>query len=190
LPGLCNHDRVPTTPPVLAIAGAAGSGKSTLADAVAAALGAPVVRLDDCYHTDPGRAPSVARYDGPGRVVNFSDPASIDLAEVDRRLGVRRGLTIVEGIFALTLDTVRSAARWTVFVDTPPDVSIARKTLRKIGEGRDPRLVLRGHLEHGHAAHARHIAPARAHAGLVVDGMRPTAELSAEVCRYVAGRTP
>ncbi|WP_327002000.1 hypothetical protein OHA72_43805 [Dactylosporangium sp. NBC_01737] len=183
---------MPTTPPVLAIAGAAGSGKSTLADAVAAALGAPVVRLDDCYHTDPGLAPSVARYDGPGRVVNFSDPASIDLAKVRHHLEAQPGpaLVIVEGIFALTLDAVRSAARWTVFVDTPPDVSIARKTLRKIGEGRDPCLVLRGYLEHGHAAYARHIAPARAHAGLVVDGLRPPAELSAEVCRYVAEGAP
>jgi uridine kinase len=177
-----------TAPLILAIAGAAGSRKSTLADAVGAALPAPVVRLDDCYHTDPGPAPSLARYDGPGRVVDFSDPRSIDLAKVRQHLEDRRGpaVVIVEGIFALTLDAVRSAARWTVFVDTPPDVSIARKTLRRIDEGRDPRLVLRGYLEHGRAAFAQHIAPARQHAGLVLDGLRPAAELSAEVCRHIA----
>jgi uridine kinase len=173
-------------PSILAIAGAAGSGKSSLADAVAVALRAPVVRLDDCYHTDPARAPSVARYGGPGRVVDFSDPASIDLAKVRHHLEGRRGLTVVEGIFALTLEAVRAAARWCVFVDTPPDVSIARKTLRRIGEGGDAGLVLRGYLEHGRGAYARHIAPSREHAGLVLDGMRPTAELSAEVCRHVA----
>jgi uridine kinase len=173
-------------PPVLAIAGAAGSGKSTLA----AALDAPIVSLDDCYHTDPGHAPSLPRYDGPGRVVNLSDPASIDVALVRHRLDACRDadLVIVEGIFALTLDAVRAAARWTVFVDTPADISIARKTLRKIGEGRDAGLVLRGYLEHGHAAYVRHIAPARHHADLVLDGTRPTTELRAAVRQYLTTR--
>lgn len=174
------------SPPVLAIAGAAGSGKSTLADA----LGAPVVRLDDCYHTDPSLAPSVARYDGPGRVVDFSDPAAIDLARVRHRIDACRGadLVVVEGTFALTIDAVRAAARWTVFLDTPPDVSIARKTLRRIGEGRDPGLVLRGYLERGRAAYVRHIAPARDQAGLILDGTRPTAALCDAVCRHITRR--
>ncbi len=143
--------------PVLAIAGAAGSGKSTLADALDAALGVPVVRLDDCYHTDPAVAPSVARYDGDGRVVYFSDPDAIDLGRVHAAVAAHggAGLVVVEGIFALTVDAVRAAARWTVYLDTPPDVSIARKTLRKIGEGRDAGLVLRGFLEHGRAAGRR-----------------------------------
>ncbi|MEV4510266.1 hypothetical protein AB0K00_15030 [Dactylosporangium sp. NPDC049525] len=183
---------MPPSPPILAVGGAAGSGKSTLADAVAVALRVPVVRLDDCYHTDPGVAPSLPRYDGPGRVVDFSDPDAIDLGRVRAAVAAVAGadLIIVEGIFALTLDAVRAAARWTIFVDTPPDVSIARKTLRKIGEGRDAGLVLRGYLEHGRAAYVRHIAPAGRRAGLILDGTRSTTALCAEVCQHLQTRLP
>ncbi|MET7426740.1 hypothetical protein [Dactylosporangium sp. NPDC005555] len=155
---------------VLALGGPAGSGKTS----IAALLGAPVVHLDDCYHDDPALAPSLPRYDAPGRVVNFSDPAAIDPDRLRRRLAPHRDapLVVVEGIFALALPSL-ATARWKVYVDTPPDVAIARKTLRKISEGRDPALVLRGYLEHGRGAYITHIAPTRHLADLIIDGTAP-----------------
>ncbi|MFF5229887.1 uridine kinase [Dactylosporangium sp. NPDC000521] len=149
----------------------------------------PVIRLDDCYHTDPALAPSLPRYEGPGRVVNFSDPAAIDLARLRHHLAghtdAGAATVIVEGIFALTLPPLRAAARWKVYVDTPPDISIARKTLRKLAEGRDPALVLRGYLEHGRAAYITHIAPGTHIADLVVDGTAAVAEAASVVVRHV-----
>ncbi|MGI5175475.1 uridine kinase family protein [Dactylosporangium sp. CA-152071] len=147
----------------------------------------PVIRLDDCYHTDPALAPALPRYDGPGRVVNFSDPAAIDPGRLRRYPAEHSdgALVIVEGIFALTLPQLRAAARWKVYIDTPPDISIARKTLRRIAEGRDPALTLRGYLEHGRAAYLTHIAPGRHVADLVVDGTAAVAEAASVIVRHV-----
>ena len=38
----------------------------------------PQVHFDDRYHHDPDLTPSKPAFDGIGRIVNFSDSASID----------------------------------------------------------------------------------------------------------------
>jgi len=168
------------TLPLLALAGGAGSGKSTIARELAAQVpGIGLIHLDDCYHHDPALAPSVPAFDGSGRIVNFSDPASIDPARVDAAIARHQAaaVIVVEGTFALALTDIRDRARWCTYVDTPADIRIARKTLRKIDEGRDPRHVLRGYLEQGRRAHERHIAPTRMRADLILDGTEPVADL-------------
>lgn len=72
-----------TTGVGLLIGGGAGSGKTALARALADAVPGPaLVHLDSCYHRDPDLAPSVPRFDGPGRVVDFSDPLALDSARI------------------------------------------------------------------------------------------------------------
>jgi uridine kinase len=131
------------------------------------------------YHHDPNLAPSVLAFDGTGRIVNFSDPASIDPRRVEEAIACHKSaeLIVVEGIFALALTHVRERARWSAYVDTPADIRIARKTLRKLDEGRDLRHVLRGYLEQGRQAHERHIAPTRLRADLLLDGTEPVTDL-------------
>jgi uridine kinase len=168
------------TLPLLALAGGAGSGKSTIARELAAQVpGIGLVHLDDCYHHDPGLAPSVPAFDGSGRIVNFSDPASIDPARVEAAIARHAGaaVIVVEGTFALALTHVHARARWSAYVDAPADIRITRKTLRKLDEDRDPRHVLRGYLEQGRRAHERHVAPTRLRADLVLDGTEPVADL-------------
>ncbi|MGW1037378.1 hypothetical protein ACWD4Z_34955, partial [Streptomyces antibioticus] len=67
-------------------------------------------------------------------------------------------------------------------VDTPDDIRLARKILRKIEMQRqDPRLSLRNYLQTGRDRHAVHVAPSRAAADLVVDGTASEAEMLAAV---------
>lgn len=166
--------------PVLALAGGSGSGKTTLARALAHATpGSAVLHLDLCFHTDPAAAPTVPAFEGSGRVVDFSDPRSIDetrvQAEIARHSQAR--LLIIEGTFALALPYIRQRARWTAYVDAPADIRIVRKALRKIREGKDPETTLRGYLEQSRAAHDRHVEPSRTTADLVLDGTAPTDDL-------------
>ncbi|WP_329136123.1 hypothetical protein OG552_23800 [Streptomyces sp. NBC_01476] len=169
-------------PPMPALAGGAGSGKSTLAVALAEARpGAYVVHLDDYYHHDPDRAPSVPVIGGPGRTVDYSDPGAMDLDRIDAAIGdAPRDATfvVVEGTFALALPTVRDRARWTAFVDTPADVRIVRKALRKLDQDSEAaRRSLAGYLLRGRDAHELHVAPGAHSADLVLDGMKPTPDL-------------
>ena len=169
------------TPPVLALAGGAGAGKTTLARALVAQVpGTRILHLDDCYHTDPRRGPTVPRFDGNGRVLDRSDPRSIDPDRATAALGeyatADPPLIIVEGMFALTLPYLRDHIRWRAYLDIPADVRLARKLLRKIDEGSNPGHFLRGYLERAREAHERHVAPARAEADLVLHVSQPTGQ--------------
>lgn len=171
--------------PVLALGGGAGSGKTTLADEVSRALpGTRVVHLDNCFHAAPGRAPVIPAIKGAGFVINYSDPQSLDWDRVQEALDMAvrpdTRLLLVEGTFAL-LPPLRSLAHRSVYVDTPADLRLARKTLRKISDGADPEISLRGYFAHGRDGYARHVAPLQATAELVLDGTLPTCELVRQV---------
>lgn len=152
-------------PPLLVIGGPAGAGKSSIAAAVAERLGAPVVGLADS---------------------NGDDQHSVDLAGLQRRLDEHEEapLVVVEGVYALALPPIRWAARWTVYLDTPLDISLARRAL-----GRDdPRAVLHAYLDGGRDAHARLVAPGRQLADLVVDGAERLPEIAARIHDFVTRR--
>ncbi|WP_329130904.1 hypothetical protein OG552_08640 [Streptomyces sp. NBC_01476] len=161
--------------PVLAVAGGTASGKSTLADALA--LHHPesvgLIHLDDFY--DPLRGVRTRSASG-AEILDWNHPGSIDegavAAAVDAMTsGGRYRLVVVEGLFALTLAPVVARATWRVYVDTPDDIRLARKILRKIEiQQQDPALSLRNYLASGRERHFAHVAPSRALADLVVDG--------------------
>ncbi|MEU1539939.1 hypothetical protein ABZ461_17815 [Actinacidiphila glaucinigra] len=179
---------------VLAVAGGTASGKSTLAEALS--LQCPesiaLVHLDDYYVPahDPLRGVWTVSAGGHA-ILDWNHPGSIDEAAVSAaidmalaRPGVR--LVVVEGLFALTLPSVRERADWRVYVDAPDDVRLARKILRKIEVQRqDPRLSLLNYLQSGRDRHAAHVAPSRAVADLVVDGTREGPEMLAVVLGLV-----
>jgi uridine kinase len=165
---------------VLAVAGGTASGKSTLADALVRHHPETVrlVRLDDFYVPahDPLRGVRTVSATG-AEILDWNHPGSIDQTAVadaiDAVVAVpgRTRLVVVEGLFALTLPVVTARATWRVYVDTPDDIRLARKILRKIEVQRqDPALSLRNYLMTGRERHAAHVAPSRAVADLVVDG--------------------
>ncbi|MFD3970356.1 uridine kinase [Streptomyces cyaneofuscatus] len=172
----------PDAPPrnLLALAGGAGSGKTTLAQSLAGSRSTTVLlHLDRLFHTQADRAPSVPNLNGTGRVIDFSDPRSIDWDRVRQVIHATSDdeLLVVEGTFALD-EQIRRIARWTVYLDTPADLRLARKTLRKIDAGADPRVGLLGYLARGRDGHHEHVAPIKHRADLVLDGTLPVKELT------------
>ncbi|MGW4229444.1 hypothetical protein ACWEF9_09170 [Streptomyces sp. NPDC004980] len=113
-------------------------------------------------------------------MIDYSDPQSLDWSRVQTAINAAvypdTRLLVIEGTFAL-LPALRSLARWSSYVDAPADLRLARKTLRKIGEGADPEISLRGYLTHGRTGHAQHVAPTQSKADLTLDGSRTTDEL-------------
>ncbi|MGV9275662.1 uridine kinase family protein [Streptomyces griseosporeus] len=183
-----------TGAPVLLIGGGAGSGKSELAKGLAAAdPGLAVVHLDDFYHSDPDAGVTVEKLDGTGLVLDRAHPGSLDLgralAAVDRARAARA--VVVEGVFALCFPDLRKRAALSVYVDTPDDVRLARKMLRKLQAGEpDAVLMLRNYLHFSRPRHATHIAPTRRHADLVLDGLEPVPGLVAATAAAFAADTP
>ncbi|CAG6395727.1 hypothetical protein NMG29_19615 [Streptomyces cocklensis] len=180
--------------PVLAVAGGTASGKSTLADALA--LHHPdtvgLIHLDDFYVPahDPLRGVRTLSATG-AETLDWNHPGSIDetavTAAIDAAAGSgRHRLVVVEGLFALTLPAVAARAAWRVYVDTPDDIRLARKILRKIEVQRqDPRVSLLNYLASGRERHAAHVAPSRSLADLVVDGTADEYTMIAEVLTLI-----
>ncbi|MFD0428067.1 uridine kinase [Streptomyces zhihengii] len=174
---------------VLAVAGGTASGKSTLAEALS--LECPdtvaLIHLDDYYVPahDPCEVWTVSA--SGHSILDWNHPGSIDETAVTDAIDaalLRPGvlLVVVEGLFALTLPSVVRRAAWRVYVDTPDDIRLARKILRKIeAQRQDPLLSLRNYLQTGRDRHAAHVAPSRAAADLVVDGTASEAEMLAAV---------
>ena len=180
-------------PPVLiAITGGSGSGKTTLATALANRLGPErclIVSDDDYYRGRPQGQP----FD-PDRF-NFDDPASKDLdmlaehlralragavverpkydmrthARLDQTVAVApKPYIIVEGIHVLCGPSAGDFDL-TVFVETPPDVRLARRVLRDIAQrGRPGEEVVRRYIEFVRPSHLAHTEPCGARAHLVV----------------------
>lgn len=172
--------------PVLAVAGGTASGKSTLAEELVRHDPETVglIHLDDFYVPahDPVRGVRTRSASGAD-TLDWNHPGSIDegaaVAAVDALAsGGRHRLIVVEGLFALTLPAVVARATWRVYVDTPDDIRLARKLLRKIDVlGQDPRLSLLNYLLSGRERHAEYVAPSRARAHLVLDGTADAASM-------------
>lgn len=180
--------------PVLAVAGGTASGKSTLAEALALhrpdAVG--LIHLDDFYVPahDPLRGVRTLSATG-AETLDWNHPGSIDetavAAAIDAAAGSgRHRLVVVEGLFALALPAVAARADWRVYVDTPDDIRLARKILRKIEVQRqDPGVSLRNYLSHGRERHAEYVAPSRSRADLVLDGTAPEPDLLTAVMQLI-----
>ncbi|MFI9772186.1 hypothetical protein ACIHJG_35790 [Streptomyces sp. NPDC052415] len=143
-----------------------------------------LIHLDDFYVPahDPQRGIRTLSATG-AETLDWNHPGSIDeeaaAAAVDTAVtSGNHQMVLVEGLFALILPKVAVRATWRVYVDTPDDVRLARKLLRKIEtQHQDPRISLRNYLLTGRERHAEHVAPSRYLADLVLDGTMPTEHL-------------
>ncbi|MFF7889431.1 uridine kinase [Streptomyces sp. NPDC020794] len=168
---------------ILCIGGAAGSGKTTVARSLLeSAPGATLLMLDKFYFEDPSLAPTVTdRRSGRG-IVDKGDPRSICWQKVSEEIGQvkwRAKLVIVEGIFSLT-PLMPDLGQTRVYLDTPVDVSLARKILRKVRDQNEPaEQVVLNYLERGRDTFLQHIQPTASRADLVLDGTLP--------CKFLVG---
>lgn len=179
-------------PILVAISGGSGSGKTTLATALANRLGHAnclIVSDDDYYRGRPQGQP----FD-PDRF-NFDDPSSKDLEMLGEHLArLRQGEVIdrpkydmrthsrldqtvavapkpwiiVEGIHVLS-GPFADQFDLSIYVQTPPDIRLARRVLRDISHrGRPVEEVVHRYIEFVRPSHLAHTEPCCDRADVVV----------------------
>lgn len=180
-------------PLIIGIAGCSGSGKTTLSRELARELDATLFTFD-YYYRDLAHLPieerAVHNFDHPDSlesdlllqhvttlaashpverpVYDFSThtrvPDKTDPVEPAR-------VIIVEGILALHYTELRALFDFSVYVDTPHDVCLARRTYRDVRErGRTEAMVLEQFNSTTRPMADLFVIPSKAHASVVVDG--------------------
>lgn len=197
-------------PLLIGIAGPSCAGKTELATRLAAELNAPVLPLDS-YYRDLAHLPFEQRARW-----NFDVPEALDeelIAEHVRRLGegqeieapvydftrhvrsheVRRiraeRFAVVEGLFTLYWEKVRSLLPVKIYVGAPEEVCLERRLERDVRErGRTPESV-REQFRSTVAPMARlYILPTAAYADLILSGVQPLEESAAAALRLIRER--
>lgn len=187
------HTWAPAPPLFIGVAGGSGSGKTTVAEALIEAIeGVALVEHDWYYRHMPHLS-----YEQRSRV-NYDHPDSLEtdlLVEhlealragrpVDRpvydfteHLRAERTIplapapvVVVEGILVLADDALRSLLDLKVFIDTDPDLRLARRLERDIRErGRSVDSVLAQYLATVRPMHNEFVEPSKRHADLIIPG--------------------
>lgn len=170
-------------PNIIAISGGSGSGKSHLARSLYQRVISEAVHLtlDDFYH-DQSHLAAKDR-----DLLNFDHPQAIDWQAVDDAVsGLLAGNTVaiprydfathsrssngkiitparwvlIEGLWPLTSQIIRSKAALRVFIDCPADVRLARRISRDVLErGRSEESVRRQFLDHVLPMHDLYVQP-------------------------------
>jgi uridine kinase len=194
---------------VVAVSGTSGGGKTTLVKKAAALLG-DVVRLHFDDYIFLGNDPSEIR----AWLESGADPDHLKtprLAEDLRRLRAGeaaeppggRGrvgpaeFVLLEEPFGRSRGDVAPYIDLAAHIELPPDVALARRIVRAIEEREppDPEQML-AHIEHdlkayllaGRESYEAADRAARESADLVLDGLRPAAELAAELAAEIRRR--
>ena len=191
---------------IIAIAGPSCAGKTELAKYLSRRLNAPILPMD-AYYRDLAFLPLEARCK-----FNFDIPDSVDhglllehltaLAagrsikrpvyefKVHTRAPISETVTagrsvIVEGLFALHWEDIRSLIGTKVFVDAPDEVCLARRQVRDVVErGRAVESVLKQYVEIVRPMAELYVRPQRRFADVVVSGEIPLEQS----CAAVLGR--
>ena len=177
---------------LIGIAGGTASGKTSIATEMRRSMGpdqAVVVRLDDYYRQLTGDL------DERGRT-NFDHPdafewpllqehieallrgRSVPVPSYDHAVHQRREdpiqtaarpVVILEGILALWPADLRRLMNMKVFVDTPPDIRLARRIRRDVAErGRTLDAVIQQYESTVRPMHEQFCEPSKAYADVVV----------------------
>lgn len=181
------------TPLFIGIAGGSGSGKTTIAEALVEAIeGVAYIRHDDYYlhqpHLDLADRARV-NYDHPSSLETsllVSHLRSLRIGEAIRKpiydftVHLRSpeevevqpaAVVIIEGILVLAETDLRQMLDHKVFVDTEPDLRLARRLERDITErGRTTESVLIQYLNFVRPMHMEFVEPSKLHADLIIPG--------------------
>lgn len=200
---------------MIAIAGCSGSGKSTLATALAHALDATIFPLD-FYYRDLTQFPLDSRHKR-----NFDHPDSLEselIVEHVRGLAAGvpierpvynfkqharvegsfdtitpRQAVIVEGILALHYTELLPFYGFSIYVDAPQEVCLARRIERDMRERNRTEQSIREQFLGTTLPMANlYVMPSAACASMTVDGTEPTDRLVQQILFHLdqAGLTP
>ena len=162
----------------MGIAGGSCSGKSTFAKKVVDALASSghsvvVIGLDAFYTRDLDRGPTITLTDGT-TVFDFNQPAAIDDAAATAAIDASTDrFVIVEGLFTLAIESIRSRLDYSVFIHLDADLRAIRRLLRDMKGGRastDPEFIARYYIESARVGHAKYVEPSRAFADVEIIG--------------------
>ena len=190
----------PDRPLFIGLAGGSGSGKTTIAEEVVDRLeGRVAVLHHDAYYRHRVDLTLEER-----TRVNYDHPSSLETELLVEHLGLlRTGLAIerpvydfsthlrseetvrvepgrvvvVEGILVLSDAQLRSELDLKIYVDTDPDLRLARRIERDISErGRALESVLTQYFATVRPMHLEFVEPSRRHADLIIpEGYNPAA---------------
>lgn len=197
---------------IIAIAGPSCAGKTELAKVLSRLLSAPILPMD-AYYRDLAFLPIESRCK-----FNFDIPDSLDHALLREHLtALAAGLPvqrpvydftvhtrssiwetlapgahlILEGLFALHWDDLRSLFGTKVYVDAPDDVCLARRQVRDVIErGRTSESVHRQYVETVRPMAELYVRPTRRFADIVVSGQEPLEQSSAAVLARIKAAQP
>ena len=190
-------ERSPTTPDIplfIGIAGGSGSGKTTIAEALVEHFdgGVALVQHDAYYRHTPELSFEERS------LVNYDHPASLETELLVKHLAALRAgesierpvydfaehlrteqvvvidpapYIVVEGILVLAEPVLRTELDLAVFVDTEPDVRLARRLEREMEErGGTARSVIGQYLSTVRPMHLEFVEGCKEHADLVIYG--------------------
>lgn len=181
-------------PVLLGITGGTGAGKSTLARLLLDALKEQAVLLSqDWYYRDTGHLPASSR-----EALNFDHPEALDHELFAAQLAQLRDgkqieapqydfldhtrlphtltvmpapLIIAEGLHLLSTAALRTLWDFSVYMDAPSELRLARRIDRDMRErGRHRAAILRQFHDAAAPMHAQFIEPAKDHAHLILPG--------------------
>jgi uridine kinase len=182
-----------TAPLIIGIAGGSGSGKTTIAEALVEAIdGVASVKHDAYYLNQPHLT-----FEQRSRL-NYDHPDSLETGLLVSHLGaLREGLpfeqpvydfarhirsnesvtiapapvVVLEGILVLADRDLRDLQDLKVFVDTDPDLRLARRLERDIRErGRTAESVLAQYLATVRPMHIQYVEPSKRYADIIIPG--------------------
>lgn len=187
------------SPLVIGIGGGSGSGKTTIAQAVVSALtGVTLIQHDSYYRHQPHLSYAErtrVNYDHPDSLetellikhlqeLKAGEP--IDQPTYDFTLHLRASATervepapvlLVDGILVLADADLRAQLDLKIYVDTDPDIRLARRLRRDIEErGRTPNSVLDQYSATVRPMHLEFVEPSKRYADLIIpEGYNPRA---------------
>lgn len=190
----------PDPPLFIGVAGGTGSGKTTIADAIVDNLGGKVALLahDAYYRHRPDLSldeRTQVNYDHPSslesellieNLAQLRSGSAVDMPTYDFAQHLRAEETIrvepapvvvVEGILVLAEPELRDSLDLKIFVDTDPDIRLARRLERDIEErGRTVASVMTQYFKTVRPMHLEFVEPSKRYADLIIpEGYNPAA---------------
>ena len=177
---------------IIGIGGGTGSGKTTVAQNIKTIIGSDncdILPMDN-YYRDMGHLPLEKRkeynYDHPDMIEYtliyehlkmLKQGDTIELPDYDYAQYIRIGtipfkpkkVIIVEGIFALYYDKLRTLYDLAIFVDTENDIRFIRRLERDIKErGRSIDSVVKQYTETVKPMHDAYVEPTKRYADIII----------------------
>ena len=186
-------------PLVIGVGGGSGSGKTTIAQAVVSGLsGVALIQHDSYYRHQPHLSfldRTRVNYDHPDsletellikHLQSLKAGESIARPTYDFTLHLRADETeridpapvlIVDGILVLADADLRAEFDLKIYVDTDPDIRLARRLRRDMDErGRSPASVIDQYLTTVRPMHLEFVEPSKRYADLIIpEGYNPRA---------------